>query len=271
MTRSYGSARQSDTSLDTARGKIALTRDERKSGLESTCRPITPSSRLLLAAYRGAHVDLVGKARLCAAVIVACLAVAACEKDPADAVKIVPRVPATPISVVVSPAAVTTPGSGWHPEVCPPPPEEGTGPSSLTVTGPCAFEHHGAVSCESTGDDFIVTMVRPAADGAQLMIYLNVEHYTGPGSYEDAQMFLSVQHNTFIYRWSNDSFPITVGSGEAFAVLPTTRLDAEPLLIDCTGPMTNYQCSGRGDSAIEMTTEVVSGTLRCAARHGDQP
>jgi hypothetical protein len=42
------------------------------------------------------------------------------------------------------------------------------------------------------------------------------------------------------------------------------RLDAEPLLVNCTGPMSNFQCEGLGEAkAFEGTTEVVSGTLRC--------
>jgi hypothetical protein len=191
--------------------------------------------------------------------ITACLLAVACDEDPARSVRIVARPP------VATTAADTPPNAAeWHPEVCPPPPEDAPGPSTLGVTGPCAFEHRGAVSCESAGDDFILTMTRPAAHGAKLMVYINVEKYHGPGSYEEAQMFLGVQDKTLIYRWSSDTVSITVGSGEELAVLPPTRLEAEPLLIECSGPMTNYDCSGRGDlPAMEASTEVVSGTLRC--------
>ncbi len=59
-----GFARQLDRSLDTAREKTAPTRDERKTASESTRHPVTPSSRRPLAAYRGAHRELAGKARL---------------------------------------------------------------------------------------------------------------------------------------------------------------------------------------------------------------
>ena len=55
-------ARQFEKSLDTARETIAPTRDERKSVRESMCNPLTPRSRLLLAAYRVANHELAGKA-----------------------------------------------------------------------------------------------------------------------------------------------------------------------------------------------------------------
>ena len=230
-------------------------------------------------------------------VLVACLAAIGCEQDPARSVKIAPHPPAPTGSVVPPPGAggpsggtdpappvksvarapaaagsvVTPPGAGgppriggWRTEACPPPPEGSPGPSSLSVTGPCAFQHRGAVTCEALADDFYISMSRKALRGATLMVYINVENYKGPGSYTDAQIFVGVQDKTSIYRWSSDTLAITVGPDEEFAVLPTTRLDAEPVLIGCTGPMTNFQCGGRGDAAgFESTTEVVSGTLRC--------
>lgn len=232
-----------------------------------------------------------------ALVIVACLVAAACDQDPARSVKIVARPPAAASVAVTPPGAgepsggtgpapsvksdarppaavgsvATPPGASgpsriaeWRPEGCPPPPEDSSGPSSLSVTGPCAFQHRGRVSCEARADDFYVSLSRKAARGATLMVYINVEKYHGPGSYDGAEMFVGVQDKTSIYRWSGDRLTITVGPGEGFVVLPTTRLDAEPILIDCTGPMTNFQCGGRGDAeALLTTTEVVSGTLWC--------
>jgi len=206
-----------------------------------------------------------------ALVIVACLVAAACDQDPARSVKIVARPPAASSGVTPPGAGVTPPGAGesspiaeWRPEGCPPPPEDSSGPSSLSVTGPCAFQHRARVNCEARHDDFYVSLSRKAARGATLMVYINVEKYHGPGSYDGAEMFVGVQDKTSIYRWSGDRLAITVGPGEEFVVLPTTRLDAEPILIDCTGPMTNFQCGGRGDAeALLGTTEVVSGTLWC--------
>jgi len=107
-------------------------------------------------------------------------------------------------------------------------------------------------------------MTRKAARGSTLMIYINVENYRGPGDYKRAQVFLSVQDKKNIYRWSTDAAAITVGPDQQFAVLPTTRLDAEPLLVDCTGPMDNYQCEGRSEMReLLATAQVVSGTLQC--------
>lgn len=203
-----------------------------------------------------------------ALVVMACLLAAGCDEDPASAVRIIAR----PVVTIVVPSPTPLVRAGdWHPEACPPPPEDAPGPSTLTVAGPCAFEHHGAVSCEVNGDDFLITMTRPAAGGAKLMIYINVEQYHGPGSYEGAQMFMGVQDKTLIYRWSSDTVSITVGPDETSAELPTTRIEAEPLLIDCSGPMTNYDCSGRGDMPLlEASTAVLSGTLRCAERFASQ-
>ena len=60
MPPNMGFARQSDLSLDTAREKTAPTRDERRRAGQSKQIPVTPSSRLVLAAYRGAHFELAG-------------------------------------------------------------------------------------------------------------------------------------------------------------------------------------------------------------------
>ena len=154
----------------------------------------------------------------------------------------------------------------WHPAGCPIPEEGGTGPSSLTVTGPCAFQHRGKFSCEAIADDFYISMTRKAAQGATLMIYINVEGFHGAGEYKDAQMWVGVQGRKEIYRWSSDSVALTIGPDQAFAVLPTTRLDAEPVLVDCTGPIDNYQCSGRGNlQQLLATAEIVAGTIYCEA------
>jgi len=231
-----------------------------------------------------------------------CLVALACDKDPARSVKIIARPPAAvtyaaapPVAAVQAPdspaprasetpvrlsgaAAANTPkgvasqpeaaapavATDWRPPGCPPSPETSSGPSSLAVAGPCAFEHRSAVACEALADDFLVTVSRKAADGVALMVFINVEHYKGPGDYTGAQMFVGVQDKKNIYRWSSDTVKITVGGGEESVALPATRLEAEPLLVNCTGPMTNFQCEGLGEAkAFEGTIEVVSGTLRC--------
>ncbi len=152
-------------------------------------------------------------------------------------------------------------------EGCPPPPEDGPGPSTLSVTGPCAFQHQGTFACEASADDFYVSASRKAARGATLLVYINVERYKGPGTYKDAQMYIGVQDKTSIQRWSSDKVDITIGPGEEFAVLPSTRLDAEPVLVGCSGPMTNFQCGGR-DTTFEAPPATASGTLRCEGGGG---
>jgi hypothetical protein len=209
-----------------------------------------------------------------------CLVVLGCEQDRARSVKIIPRPPsAAPVPAAVAPPAAgpiggpaapptaVRPAQSWHPPGCPPPPGGANGPSSFTVTGPCAFQHRAAVDCEGTADDFLVTLSRQAARGATLMVYINVEFYRGPGSYTGAQMFVGVQDKTSIYRWSSDSVSITVGPDERFVSLPTTRVDVEGQLVGCSGPMNNYQCSARTPFEVEVPqaqlAEVVSGTMSC--------
>jgi hypothetical protein len=206
--------------------------------------------------------------------VLLCLAAVGCDEDPARSVRIISR-PVTPAAVVTSsaqllkaqePVAPLEPGEPrpWSPPGCPPPPDVAEGPSSLVVTGPCAFAHKSEVDCEVTPDDMLVTLSRKAAHGATLMIYLNVEKYHGSGDYDEAQMFVGVQDRSSIYRWSSDSVHVTVGPGEAFVTFPATKVDAERQLIQCTGPMTNYQCGdANGLSPILNTAEVVTGTLSC--------
>jgi hypothetical protein len=111
-----------------------------------------------------------------------------------------------------------------------------------------------------------MSVSRPAEGGASLVLYINVEHYKGPGNYEGAEMFVGLQDATTIYRWSSDQVPITVGPQEEYAILPTTRLEAEPLLVDCKGPQTNYQCGGRNEAApINGTVQVVAGKMQCGS------
>jgi hypothetical protein len=228
--------------------------------------------------------------------LLACVAVAGCGDDPARAVKIPAKAPdeargagarpaapapapdAEPVRptdnivhrpaarglVIPSEAGGRSSAADWRPGGCPPPAESGSGPDLFTVTGPCAFEHRAPVSCESTGDDFLVTMSRKGALGATVMIFINVEKYKGPDAYDGAQIFVGVQDKTNIYRWSSDELKITVGAGEQFVTLPSTKLEAEPLLVQCTGPMNNFQCGGRDlRTPIDGTFEIVSGTLRC--------
>ncbi len=179
---------------------------------------------------------------------------------------------------IVSAAKITTPPPPPQPnglmEFCPPPAEDSLGPSTVIVNGPCAFQHHGAFSCQDLVDDFYAALTRKAKNGATLVIYLNVENYHGHGgTYEGGQLFLAVQKGTVIHRWSSDTVSATVSPDESFVTLPTTRLELEPTLTDCSiliGPASNYlfQCSGLGNpkEAIPDPDEVISGKLQCAGK-----
>jgi len=159
---------------------------------------------------------------------------------------------------------------------CPPPAEDSPGPSSLIGEGPCQFEQKAQVSCEGSKDDFYAAFTRTAKNGATLVTYINVENYHGPGEYEGAQMFVALQSGTSIVRWSSDTVHATVGADEAFVDLPTTRLDAEPMLLDCSrliSASTNYQyqCAVRSATTSEIMNapEVVSGKLQCGEHAKD--
>ena len=126
------------------------------------------------------------------------------------------------------PASPQVPEWQWRPELCPPPPEPAGGPGTLVASGACAFRQQGAVGCTTLPDDLILETSRPAARGATLIIYVNVEKYHGPGKYEDGQMLVSVQDAIGLYRWRSDSVRVTVGEDGRFADLETTRLESLP-------------------------------------------
>jgi hypothetical protein len=166
-----------------------------------------------------------GSSRLGAILAVLCLTLAGCDADPAPSVKIVPR----PI-----PEADASAGSGWgaefawRPELCPPPPESEGGPGTLVATGACGFRQQGMIACTSEADDFVIEMTRPAARGASLLLYVNVENYHGPGTYDSGEVLVGVQEGEQNFRWFSDAVRITVGADEKFAELAPARLDALP-------------------------------------------
>jgi hypothetical protein len=157
------------------------------------------------------------------------------------------------------------PAAGWHPAACPPPAERGGGPSSLKVTGPCAFEHKGAAACEPVGDDFYVTIVRKAKNAAELMFFVNVERYVGPGNYKAPNdVLVSVKDGSKIYRWWTNQYEVTVGPGSKYVTLKDVRLDPELVLVGCTGSQLNFQCDGRGDEPGQMeSAPIATGTIYC--------
>ncbi len=194
------------------------------------------------------------------------LFLAACSQDPARSVKIVSAQPVGVTTVYKPPPGLDR---NLVPEFCPPP-EDSPGPGSFVAKGPCEFQQRAPVSCEATGDDLIVAVPRKAKNGATLVIYLNVEHYRGPGVYEGAQIFLAVESGEIIYRWSNDEVRATVGPNEAFVSLSKTQLDQEAVRVACSrliGPESNYQYQCAGTSgAIDSAAEIVSGKLQCRSR-----
>jgi len=134
----------------------------------------------------------------------------------------------------------TVPEWQWRPNLCPPPSEPSGGPGTLVATGACAFQQHGPVNCTSLEDDFILETSRPSARQSTLIIYLNVEKYHGPGSYDEGQMLVSVQDAKGLFRWRSDTVVATVGADEKFVDIQSTRLEALP-----PGDETEITLSGR--------------------------
>ncbi len=84
------------------------------------------------------------------------------------------------------------------------------------------------MKCSATKDDFYIEAKRPAARDATLLVYVNVERYHGPGSYDKAEMLVGVQDPAFNFRWFSDTVRITVGEGEKFVELEPARLEPLP-------------------------------------------
>jgi hypothetical protein len=196
-----------------------------------------------------------------------CLLSAGCGDDPARSVKIISQPPVPMVTAFLPPRG---PDRNSLPEFCPPA-EDSPGPGSFFAKGPCEFRQSSPARCQASTDDFIVAIPRKAKNGGSLVVYLNVEQYHGPGSYDKAQLFVAVQGETTLYRWSNEDVHATVGPGEAFVTLPKTRLEQEPMRIQCSrliGPASNYQyqCAASSVSNLEFdsSAEVVQGKLQCA-------
>jgi hypothetical protein len=155
--------------------------------------------------------------------------------------------------------------STWHPPACPPPPDNESGRSSIKVTGPCGFESKAEAECEVLADDMQIILTRKAKNNAELMLYVNVERYVGPGTYKAPNdIFVSVLDGTKIYRWWSNQFVATVNAESKSVTLKDVKLEPELLLVGCTGPQDNYQCDGRGDEPKHMETMTsVSGTIVC--------
>ncbi len=156
--------------------------------------------------------------------------------------------------------------SAIHVPGCPPPPETKKGPSSITATGPCAFELTGEATCSAEYDDLLLEVARPGAKkGTELMFFINVERYVGPKLYKPPNdMWVSLKDGAKMYRWSTNQYEATVGPGSKYVTFKDVRLEAEPILTGCVGPQTNYQCDGRDeDNRFMTTTAIVSGTIYC--------
>jgi hypothetical protein len=121
-----------------------------------------------------------------------------------------------------------------------------TGPSSdLTLSGACQVQELDLVSCTIAVDDFYAVIHRPLTNGRTLYMTLNVETYSHPGSFRNAQLYFEVQGGGVLARWTNLTVAATVAKG-GFVTLPGATATAE-VGTGAPGPIN------------------VSGTMQCAA------
>lgn len=201
--------------------------------------------------------------------VAVCLLLAGCGEDPARAVRIVNR-PAAPQGKTTFLPANTPSAQPPDLDFCPPRPESSGGTSTAAIEGPCAFQHRAPVTCESMRDDFIAAFTRPAKNGGTLVVYINVERYHGPGTYDATQVFVAAQGGQSVFRWSTDTARAVVAPDEKYVLLPETRLELEPVHTGCTTlitPDTNhqFQCADNQPQPAAYAAEIISGKLVCGS------
>ena len=127
-----------------------------------------------------------------------------------------------PDAAVAAPPAAPS-AKTWRPAACPPPPSADKGSSRLAVTGPCGLDFTGDAECDTEFDDMMLIARRKAKNGAELVIYINVERYVGAGHYKAPNdIYVSVKDKGTIYRWSTNDFEATIGPGSRFLSLDVT-------------------------------------------------
>jgi hypothetical protein len=156
----------------------------------------------------------------------------------------------------------------WDPALCDvaPEPDKGASFSDLTFAGTCPFRHRGPATCRARGDDYYAIIRRKLRDGNEVELYINVEYYTGPGTYEKkAETLVLIRRGQSLYRWSNQQGTLTLGFGEggmsAASKRATQAQAGTPTLVDLATT----------DLAAEPGTPtrgtiVVSGTIGCVLK-----
>lgn len=207
-------------------------------------------------------------------VIAVCLLTVSCAEDPAASVRIPPGVVVHAATKVPTPVKkfYRSPNGPYRDlllDACPVP-GEAPGPGSFSAEGTCGFRERELVDCESVKDDFIIAVTRPAQNGWTLVAYLNVERYHGPGEYDGAQLFVAVQNERTIYRWSSEDLHVRVEPYEEAATVSSGRLEAEPVHFQCSTLLTpesnlTYQCNAASESNFRFNKSdlKVKGTLQC--------
>lgn len=166
---------------------------------------------------------------LAVAAIVACDSKKEREKTPAEVASALVGNDVSPLDVASATPAMY--GEPWDPALCDvvPEKEKSASLSDLTATGACAFVHHGTAVCSGTGDDYYALIQRRLADGSELAFHLNVEAYTGAGTYEKkSQVLVLVRRGQVLYRWSNDEGTATLGFAEGGGVSSTPHHVPDP-------------------------------------------
>jgi hypothetical protein len=105
----------------------------------------------------------------------------------------------------------------WQPAFCEvvPEAEQGASFSDLNVDGTCRFHYVARAECRGKADDYYAILERKLSGGYSLEVYINVEFYTGPGTYDrKVEILALVRRGLSLYRWSNQHASATLGFGE---------------------------------------------------------
>jgi len=189
-----------------------------------------------------------------------CVALAAC------------RAPAPANLLTLPDASVIPPnqaGVPWSRSLCETKAEEPFvgEPSSLTVSGECNFEQREPFHCRAMDDDFYTVSRRPLlGDNRLVTLYMNVEHFHGPGTYDENEVNYWIGEGANLYRWTNKRGSVTLEADPTAIAsdkdsggvrgwdLPETVLQAEPGTMT-TGTITiggRISCRKFGEQSVKL-------------------
>jgi hypothetical protein len=168
--------------------------------------------------------------------VVLCAGLGACGDGATPTFNPLPsRTPAATTAPSAAPSRSAAPSHSSAPTQGTPPPENrgapihGPGGSSLQISGELSVAVTSGFDCNTAKDDHFVRGYFDLGDGPQLAISINVEHYTGPGRYDQrAQVLIRrLRGTTFYASWYSATATATVRSANRSTDLDRTELPPE--------------------------------------------